>query len=150
MTRHESRQEAFCLLFEKIFTEATIAEIAENALESREAPLSDYALRLATTTEEHLEEIDKIIESKLKKWKLNRIAKVALSVLRISVCEILYDKSIPVSVSINEAVELAKKYAGEEEASFVNGVLGAVAKDLEEANKAGADNQESVPETKGE
>lgn len=131
MTRHESRQEAFCLLFEKIFTQSTIEEIAQNAVESREAPLSDYALRLATTTEAHLEEIDQIITSKLKKWKLSRIAKVALSILRLSICEMLYDKEVPVSVSINEAVELAKKYAAEEEASFVNGVLGAVAKDLE-------------------
>ncbi|MBE6898736.1 MAG: transcription antitermination factor NusB [Ruminococcaceae bacterium] len=131
MTRHESRQEAFCLLFERIFTDATLEEVMENAVEGRDATLSAYAVELATTADFHQEELDAIIEPKLKKWKLNRISKVSLAALRLAVSELHYEENIPVSVVINEAVELTKRFSGEEDASFVNGVLANIAKDLE-------------------
>ena len=131
MTRHESRQEAFCLLFERIFTDATLEEVMENAGEGRDATLSAYAVELATTADSHQEELDAIIEPKLKKWKLNRISKVSLAALRLAVSELHYEENIPVSVVINEAVELTKRFSGEEDASFVNGVLANIAKDLE-------------------
>ena len=131
MTRHESRQEAFCLLFERIFTDATLEEVMENAVEGRDATLSAYAVELATTADSHQEELDAIIEPKLKKWKLNRISKVSLAALRLAVSELHYEENIPVSVVINEAVELTKRFSGEEDASFVTGVLANIAKDLE-------------------
>lgn len=131
MTRHESRQEAFCLLFERIFTDATLEEVMENAVEGRDATLSAYAVELATTADSHQEELDAIIEPKLKKWKLNRISKVSLAALRLAVSELHYEENIPVSVVIDEAVELTKRFSGEEDASFVNGVLANIAKDLE-------------------
>ena len=131
MTRHESRQEAFCLLFERIFTDATLEEVMENAVEGRDATLSAYAVELATTADSHQEELDAIIEPKLKKWKLNRISKVSLAALRLAVSELHYEENIPVSVVINEAVERTKRFSGEEDASFVNGVLANIAKDLE-------------------
>ena len=131
MTRHESRQEASCLLFERIFTDATLEEVMENAVEGRDATLSAYAVELATTADSHQEELDAIIEPKLKKWKLNRISKVSLAALRLAVSELHYEENIPVSVVINEAVELTKRFSGEEDASFVNGVLANIAKDLE-------------------
>ena len=131
MTRHESRQEAFCLLFERIFTDATLEEVMENAVEGRDATLSAYAVELATTADSHQEELDAIIEPKLNKWKLNRISKVSLAALRLAVSELHYEENIPVSVVINEAVELTKRFSGEEDASFVNGVLANIAKDLE-------------------
>ena len=129
MTRHESRQEAFCLLFERIFSDATLEEIMENAVEGRDVTLSKYALELATTADAHQEELDAIIEPKLNKWKLNRISKVSLAVLRLAVSELYYEKDIPDSVVISEAIELTKRFSGEEDASFVNGVLGAIARD---------------------
>lgn len=131
MTRHESRQEAFCLLFERIFTDATLEEVMENAVEGRDATLSAYAVELANTADTHQEELDAIIEPKLKKWKLNRISKVSLAALRLAVSELHYEEDIPVSVVINEAVELTKRFSGEEDASFVNGVLANIAKELE-------------------
>ncbi len=131
MTRHESRQEAFCLLFERIFTDATLEEVMANAVEGRDAALSDYAVELATTADSHQAELDAIIEPKLKKWKLNRISKVSLATLRLAVSELYYEENIPVSVVINEAVELTKRFSGEEDASFVNGVLATVVKELE-------------------
>ena len=134
MTRHESRQEAFCLLFERIFTDATLEEIIENAVEGRELELSEYAVELAKTADAHQAEIDAIIEPKLKKWKLNRISKVALAALRLAVSEMEYEENIPDGVVISEAVELTKRFSGEEDASFVNGVLGAISRDESKEN----------------
>ena len=137
MTRHESRQEAFCLLFEKTFTDMDIDEIIQGATETRELSVNDFTLQLAKGTVEHLDEIDALIESKLKNWKLSRISKVSLSILRMAVYELKYLADVPASVAINEAVELAKQYASEDDYSFVNGVLGNVAKELDAENQIG-------------
>ncbi len=67
---------------------------------------------------------DEIIEKYANGWKLSRIPKVNLSVLRLALCEIIYIDGVPENVAINEAVELAKKYSGKEDFSFVNGILG--------------------------
>ena len=77
---------------------------------------------------DNLQEIDAIIEEHLTGWTINRISKVALSILRLAIYEIKYVDSIPVGASINEAVELCKKYATTEDSSYVNGVLGSVAR----------------------
>ena len=137
MTRHESRQEAFCLLFEKTFTDMDIDEIIQGATETRELSVNDFTLQLAKGTVEHLDEIDALIESKLKNWKLSRISKVSLSILRMAVYELKYLADVPASVAINEAVELAKQYASEDDYSCVNGVLGNVAKELDAENQTG-------------
>lgn len=72
---------------------------------------------------DHKEEIEANITEHLKGWKLDRIAKIDLSILRLGITEILYDNAIPVKVSINEAVNLAKKYVDEKSGKFINGVL---------------------------
>lgn len=137
MTRHESRQEAFCLLFEKTFTDQSIDDIIEGATETRDLQVSEFTLMLAKGTEEHLPQLDALIESKLKNWKLSRISKVSLSILRMAAFELQYVPDVPMSVTINEAVELAKQYASEDDYAFVNGVLGAIAKELHLENKTG-------------
>lgn len=75
---------------------------------------------------ENLVYIDKIIEKYSKGWKINRISKVDLSILRLSIYEISFRDDIPYNVSVNEAVELAKKYSNEEAGAFINGILGKV------------------------
>lgn len=137
MTRHESRQEAFCLLFEKTFTGQPIDDIIEGATETRDLQVSEFTLTLAKGTEEHLAELDALIESKLKNWKLSRISKVSLAILRMAAFELQYVADVPMSVTINEAVELAKQYASEDDYAFVNGVLGAIAKEYHLENKTG-------------
>ena len=84
------------------------------------------------TTVEHAAEIDTEIEAHAIDWSIQRLTKVSLAVLRLALCEILYFDDIPVSVTINEAVELAKKYAGQQDSRFINGVLGSVAREREE------------------
>lgn len=128
MTRHESRELAFILLFEKSFTQASVTEILEAAEEAREVVSDSFALSLAEGAVEHLEEIDELITSFSRKWSKERISRVALSVMRLAVYEMLWNDDVPVSVSINEAVELAKNYGGETDSSFVNGVLGGIAR----------------------
>ena len=70
------------------------------------------------------EEIDAVIEKYLKGWKIGRLPKVNLAVLRLAVYEIMFEESVPDSAAVNEAVELAKKYSGDDDYSFINGVLG--------------------------
>lgn len=70
-----------------------------------------------------LEEIDAQINQKSTGWNVSRLGKVELAILRLAVYEIMYDEAVPGSVAINEAVELAKKYAAEESPAFINGVL---------------------------
>lgn len=130
MTRSEARELAFILMFEKTFTDDSFEEIAQKAAEGRELSLDKFAGELAQGTYNHLEELDGLIAKNSQNWKISRISRVALSALRVAVYEMLYEKSIPRSVSINEAIELTKKFATPEDASFVNGVLGAVEKSL--------------------
>ena len=124
MKRRDARESAFQLIFEKSFQKESMQELLDQAIVWRALEVDDYARRLVLLTEEHCEGPDAGIESFLTGWKLSRLPRVTLTVLRLSFCELLYFPDIPVRVSINEAVELAKKYATEEDASYINGVLG--------------------------
>lgn len=81
----------------------------------------------------HVEELDALIENKSNGWKVGRLAKSDLTVLRLAIYEMRYDDKIPVGVAISEAVELAKTYGEEKSAGFVNGILSTVAKELPES-----------------
>lgn len=126
MTRKQAREEAFILVFEKELGNNSIEEILETAAEVRDLEPEEYIKKVFPGVYEHLEEIDGIISRNAIGWKIERISKTSLCVLRIALFEINYYDEIPVSVSINEAVELCKKYATKEDASFVNGILSTV------------------------
>ena len=129
MTRREAREQAFLLLFEHSFRpEETLSEIVERAAEGRDMQVDLYAAAVSQKAVEHEQELDAQIQAHLKNWTMNRISRVSLVLLRLALCEMLYEPDVPVSVSINEAVELAKQYAPEDDASFINGVLGSVAR----------------------
>lgn len=126
MTRSEEREQAFLFVFEKAFNmEVEDDEIIAYAEEARLLEPSLFATMLFKETYAHLDEIDAIIEKFAIGWKKERISKVALSVLRLAICEIAFVPSVPNGVSANEAVELAKKYATNDDAAFINGILGA-------------------------
>ena len=132
MTRSQEREQAFTLVFEKGFnTDLSIDEIYDMAVESEFMKPSAFTERLAKLTAENTDVIDEKIKEFSVGWTLDRITKVSLSILRIAVCEMLYMDDVPVGVSINEAVELAKNYATNEDGQFINGVLGSIAKDME-------------------
>ena len=119
MKRNEQREQAFILLFEYLFLpqDDLVAIYDENI-----GTVSDYAKELYT------DKLDETLASYSKKWKLNRLPKVSLTVLRLALYEMEFVDDLPDSVAINEAVELAKKYGSQEDASFINGVLGAVSR----------------------
>lgn len=131
ISRYKMREQAFFLCFESLFSDSDIDELADNAGDARDEFLSDYAIDCAKGITAHREEIDEKISANLKSgWKIGRISRVSLAIMRLAIYEMLYIDSIPVSVSINEAVELSKKYTVQDDTSFINGVLGAVAKEL--------------------
>lgn len=122
--RSEEREQAFCLLFQSLFNTDENFEIYEENIES----VGDYARSVALGVEEKKDNLDGLIEKYSKGWKVKRLPKVNLAILRLAAYEILFVDDVPESVAINEAVELAKKYSGESDYSFINGVLGALVK----------------------
>ncbi|MBQ8209736.1 MAG: transcription antitermination factor NusB [Clostridia bacterium] len=132
MKRSEAREQAFVIVFEKEFnSESTVDEIAAAAKEAELFETDKFAKRLSEAVFADIEALDKIIVENLRAgWRISRISKVALAILRMAICEMTQFDDVPVSVSINEAVELAKKYAPETDARFVNGLLSSVAKKL--------------------
>ncbi len=129
MTRREIRECIFCLLFQynfyekEEFTEQMTNFLTEKKLsETNEMEIREKIDRLT----EKLPEIDEKIAANAKGWKLDRIAKAELAILRLAVFEALYDENVPVGVAINEAVELAKIYGEDNGYVFVNGILGKI------------------------
>ena len=131
MTRSEAREQAFIVLFEKIFdNESTIGQIVENATEAELIKINAFAEALLKSVDENAELIDHTITEFSKGWSLERLPKVSLAILRLAIGEMKFVEDVPTGVSVNEAVELTKKYGTADDASYVNGVLGAVAKSL--------------------
>ena len=126
MTRREAREALFVLLYEMTFNapeelEGTITLAGENR------DINDaYILNGIRGIYENLEAIDTVIAENAKGWKLNRLSKTTLSILRLSIYEMLYAE-IPYTISINEAVELAKKFDHDQAPTFINGILNTVA-----------------------
>lgn len=134
MKRREAREQAFALVFAKSINHDSIRDIVTAANEAGEVPIDDFAEAAAAGVEANETALDEKIESFTRGWTVSRLSKVSLSILRLAAYEILFDKEIPASVSINEAVELAKKYGTAEDAPFVNGVLGSLVRKQEEKN----------------
>ena len=129
MTRSQSREQAFVLLFEQGFhPDVAMEDLIALSLESGFIEESDFAALLANTALDHMMEIDDTIQEFAKGWTLDRMTKVSVAILRLAVAEMKYVDDVPVGVSINEAVELAKKYASKEDASFINGILGSISR----------------------
>lgn len=129
--RREVRQAAFLLSFEKLFLDDDLEKIFEGAEELDEfIPMNDEVKALVCGIFDKNEELDAIIAKYSDKRAVNRIPKVDLAVMRLAIYEALYDDKVPVNVAISEAVGLTEKYALDPDISFVNGLLGAFAKDI--------------------
>lgn len=108
--------------------------IDQSLLDCLEIPLSDYALMLLDGIEEHRSELDERISSVSENWTIDRMPLMDLNILRIALFEMLYVEDVPISVSINEAVELAKDFGGDDNSpKFINGMLGNIARKMEGA-----------------
>jgi N utilization substance protein B len=131
VTRRELREHIFLMLFRKEFYKAD--ELKEQIelyiADLKEPTVEEYAYltgRLHAIVDK-LGEIDQALSEAASGWKLNRMGKVDLTILRLALYEMRYDDDIPVKVAINEAVELAKTFGGDDSPSFVNGILAKLA-----------------------
>jgi len=141
MNRRKSRELAMKLLFQMNVNKEDYKEVLSNVNENIEDYVKDeeedidlkdldmeYITRILSGVEANRELIDTEIEKYLLNWKLNRISKIDLAIMRICTYEIIFEVDIPNSASINEAIELAKKYSDEKSVSFINGVLDKIIK----------------------
>lgn len=162
--RHErtaARESALALLYSSDITEQGVTAIVDEGLyPADDIDFAPYAEALVRGVQDHLADIDNYLEETSENWALDRMPVVDRAILRLAVYEMLYVDDVPISVSINEAVELAKAYGGEDDSSrFVNGVLGRIARkidpssDLAEVTEADAQasmTESAVPEEEAE
>lgn len=130
MGRSKLRENIFKLLFLSTFNKEdempqqlqlffdSITELKDNDQKYME---EKYAL-----VKEHLAQIDELLNKCSSGWKTSRMSKVDLAILRLAVFEVKFDEDVPDSVAINEAVELAKRFGGDDSSAFINGILGAI------------------------
>lgn len=131
MTRRELREQVFLMLFRVEFHDASEMKeqvaLYEEQLEECSEKDRTYILDKYKNIVDKLEEIDAAIGEASKGWKVSRMAKVDLALIRLAVFEMKYEEDVPVKVAINEAVELAKQYGTDDSPAFVNGVLAKLA-----------------------
>ncbi|MEG2957247.1 MAG: transcription antitermination factor NusB [Christensenellaceae bacterium] len=138
MSRRSARETAMKLLYEYSITGELSSDSITNAPDALESELLDeqnmsYINFIIDGFVEKQEEIDKMISENSYAWRLDRIAKVDLAILRLAFYEILYMDSVPTKVAVNEAVELAKKYSAEKSYQYINGLLGGYLKSEKQA-----------------
>ena len=133
MGRKQAREGAMRLLFQMESTNDFSDEALENYLDNfqYDDKETEYIIDAIKNIRSNIIDIDKSIIANLEGWSIHRLAKVDLSVLRLAIYEILYRSDIPIEVSINEAIETAKRYSTEDSFKFINGVLGGFVRSLD-------------------
>lgn len=134
MGRKLAREETMKLLFQMEINNDYSDDVMELYINENEFTYDEeeYIRDAIEMIRINLNDIDKSIQKYIKGWKIHRLAKVDLSVLRIAVYELTYRKDIPIEVAINEAIEISKKYSTEESSKFINGVLGSFVREKDE------------------
>lgn len=130
LTRRTARENAFLAAFASTFDNAMPEDVIALNNELGENRVDEFGRKLINDYYEHSAEINDMIRDHLKGWTIDRIPRVSLTVLRLALSEILYGNEKLPSVTINEAVELTKKFGGNEDYQFVNGLLGSVVREL--------------------
>ena len=127
MNRRKSREIATRLLFEMSINKESYVDIIENFRENTEEKIEDidfeYVIRVLKGVSENEAHINETISKYLVKWKIGRLPKMNLAILKMATYEILFEEEIPNKVTVNEAIELAKKYGDDNAPAFINGVL---------------------------
>lgn len=133
MTRRESREAAMSLVFEQGFdVTRSPEEIINTAVEERGEPRpSKFARELFESVSENMGDLDEKISRAAENWRIDRIGKVTLAILRLAAAELEFFPGIPIETTVNEALEIARKYDDEKSVPFINGVLGKLAAGLE-------------------
>jgi len=143
LSRRLARETALQVLFQRDLTKEpmnTAEEVQRWAAEFVvPEPSRNFARELVDGTIAHQDEIDQMIDSFAQDWTIKRMAKVDRNVMRLATYEILFRSDIPGRVSLNEAIELAKRFGGEESAKFVNGILDRIVDNAMKADQKGSD-----------
>ena len=130
--RRRAREDALSLLYSSDIMDADVVTLIDEGDYPEDIELGEYAESLVRGVKEHRDDIDERLAATSENWSVDRMPVVDRALLRLAVYEMVYVDDVPVSVAINEAVELAKIYGGEDESSrFVNGVLGRIARTME-------------------
>lgn len=129
MKRRTARENAFYAAFSATFGGMDIAQIIQEGREEGEYPVNEFGEKLICGYFDHAQEIDQLIEQHLKGWTIARLPKVSLTCLRLALSELLYLPENTPSVVINEAVEITKRFGGDEDYQFVNGILGVIVRE---------------------
>ena len=128
LDRRRARHQALHILYQHEITDDTVGRILADASYSvEEGALLDFTREILEGVEAHQTRIDRIIEGISQNWVMSRMPLVDRNILRLAAYEMLYRDDVPDSVAINEAVEMAKVYGGEDSSKFVNGILGKLA-----------------------
>ncbi len=144
LKRREARELLLGLLFESEFrTDEDYVAIYATSAEERLIPEDEYIKNAYYTISEQKDTVDEWIGRHAHGWKTQRMSKMSRSILRLGVYEMLYEKEIPYSVTINEAVELTKTYDDPKARAFINGVLNSVKNELESETDKGTDTRDS-------
>ena len=130
MTRSDVRRNAFLYVFQLYANDEILMDEPLELEDDLTLESDEFTKLIVNSTIEHREEIDKKISDNLKGWTIDRLSKVSLAILRISVAQLLYMDDIPSGVVINEAVELSKHFGDSEDYQFINGALGKIEKSL--------------------
>lgn len=135
MSRRRVREHIFTLLFQKEFAKPDEEQERIDLYFEQHSNIKEedkiYILDELQGISAHLEKIDQLISHYSKGWKIERMSKVDLTILRVAVFEMYYRDDIPKSVAINEAIELAKKFSSDEAPAFINGILGKISSSAE-------------------
>lgn len=137
-SRRRSREMAVQVLYQVDMAQSDIGEALRLFCKHFKAPESirDFAIELVNGAHEHREEIDTLIRRFSENWRLERMPTVDRNILRLAIFELLYRPDIPTKVSINEAVDIGKKYGSEDSGSFINGILDRIRLHLDETSRS--------------
>jgi transcription antitermination protein NusB len=134
--RHQARRMALQILYGlNYLADANPAEVVDGLRETPEVSLKNwtpFARELTQGVIEHMESLDQAISSTLKNWRIERLSRVDLIILRLALYEMRHCDDIPIRVSLNEYIEVAKEFGTDESSSFINGILDRLAKEFPE------------------
>ncbi|KMY43813.1 antitermination protein NusB [Bacillus sp. FJAT-27916] len=128
MKRREAREKALQALFQIDVGKVEKETALEHVIEESEA--DSYLMELVDGATDHAAEVDRMIESNLENWKLDRLSNIDRNILRLTTYELLYSKDVPQNAAINEAIELAKLFGDDQSPKFVNAVLSKIKNSL--------------------
>jgi N utilization substance protein B len=136
--RRKAREETLRILYRLEFDNRSLEETIDQYWENKRAHRAtrEYSTWLVSGVISHLKKIDTIIQQASEHWRISRMALIDRNIIRIAAFELLYEENIAPAIIINEAIEIAKMYSGEEAATFVNGILDAIRKNLKKIKKS--------------